>query len=148
MASSEVLSPDKMIRLVGTVAEAVGDEATDNAWEATWTTPGKTNKERWSQDQAIYRDAEAKERGRQADLLRCIFGNPFRPAVLDPAWLTPTVVALAQGIYEEGAFDRMPELADALGTAGYHDVDILGHCRQARPHVRGCWVVDAVLGRE
>ncbi len=147
MASSEMISSDLALRLVETVAEAVGDEATDQAWEATWTAPGKTNEERWAGDQATYQDAEAKERSRQADLLRDIFGNPFRPVNLNPAWLSPTVVALARTIYEERAFDRMPELVDALDRVGCDDIEILDHCRQAGPHVRGCWVIDAVLGK-
>ena len=73
--------------------------------------------------------------------------NPFRHVALDPAWLLPRSVNLAQTIYQERAFDRMPELADALEEAGCHDADILGHCRQPGPHVRGCWVVDAILDR-
>jgi hypothetical protein len=81
-------------------------------------------------------------------LLRCIFENPFRPVLLDPSWLTSTVVALAQGIYEERAFERMPILADALQDAGCDNADILDHCRGGGTHVRGCWVVDLVLGKE
>ena len=81
-------------------------------------------------------------------LLRDIFGNPFRPVSLDPCWRTETVVALAGGIYAERAFDRMPILADALEDAGCDNRDILDHCRGDGPHVRGCWVVDLVLGKE
>ena len=84
----------------------------------------------------------------QAVLLRDIFGNPFRPVSFDPAWLTPTVVALAYGIYGDRAFDRMPILADALEEAGCDNVEVLLHCRGDGPHVRGCWVVDAVLGKK
>jgi hypothetical protein len=80
-------------------------------------------------------------------LLRDIFGNPFRPVAVDPRWLTSTVVSLARGIYDERAFDRLPILADALQDAGCDDPDVLGHCRSPGPHVRGCWVVDLVLGR-
>jgi hypothetical protein len=88
------------------------------------------------------------ERQFQADLLRELFGNPFRPITLDPAWLTSTVVALARGIYDEKAFDRMPILADALQDAGCEDEAILTHCRDEKGvHVRGCWVVDLVLGK-
>jgi hypothetical protein len=148
MASTEVMSLDLAIRLAETVAEAAGDEATDEAWEATWTTPGKTNEERWAVHEAIYRQAEAKESSRLADLLRDIFGNPFRPVELDPGWLAPNVVMLAQRIYEDRAFDRMPELADALGAAGCKVAEILSHRRQLGEHVRGCWVVDLILGRE
>ena len=84
----------------------------------------------------------------QTDLLRDIFGNPFRPITLDPRWQTETVVALATGIYAERAFDRMPILADALEEAGCDHADILNHCRGDGPHVRGCWVVDLVLGKQ
>jgi hypothetical protein len=80
--------------------------------------------------------------------IRCIFGNPFRPAALDPSWLTSTVVLLGRGIYEERAFDRLPILADALQDAGCDNADVLDHCRGPGPHVRGCWVVDLVLGKE
>ena len=68
--------------------------------------------------------------------------------ILDPAWLSTTVIALAQGIYDEHAFDRLPILADALQDAGCDHADILDHCRGSGPHVRGCWVVDLVLGKE
>ena len=82
-----------------------------------------------------------------ANLLREVLGNPFRPVSVDPAWLTSTVVTLANGIYEQRAFDRMPILADALQDAGCENADILDHCRGSGPHVRGCWVVDLLLGK-
>jgi hypothetical protein len=66
---------------------------------------------------------------------------------LDPSWITSTVVALARGIRKEGAFDRLPILADALQDAGCDSEDVLNHCRGPGPHVRGCWVVDLVLGK-
>jgi hypothetical protein len=84
----------------------------------------------------------------QGPYLREIFGNPFRPVILNTAWRTSTVTALAQAIYEDRAFDRLPILADALEDAGCTDADILGHCRGGGEHVRGCWVVDLVLGKE
>jgi hypothetical protein len=90
-------------------------------------------------------EAEFRE---QLKLLRDIFGNPFKPVSLDPAWLTSTVVALANGIYTERAFDRMPMLADALEEAGCDHPDVLLHCRGDGPHVKGCWVVDLLLGKE
>ncbi len=80
-------------------------------------------------------------------LLRCIFGNPFRPVAVDPQWLTSTVTQLAQGIYDDRAFDRLPILADALQDAGCDNADVLNHCRDNGPHARGCWVVDLVLGK-
>jgi hypothetical protein len=84
----------------------------------------------------------------QADLVRDIFGNPFRPVVFDPRWRTSDSVGVARGIYEDRAFERMPILADALMDAGCDDEQVLGHCRGAGPHVRGCWVVDSALGKE
>ncbi len=80
-------------------------------------------------------------------LILCTLGNPFRPVTLEPAWLTSTVRSLAEGIYAERAFDRMPILADALEEAGCDNADLLAHCRGDGPHVRGCWVVDLVLGK-
>ena len=68
---------------------------------------------------------------------------------LQPSWLTSTVVAPAAGISDEGAFDRMPILADALQDAGCDSEDILAHCRDPKQgHVRGCWVIDLVLGKD
>ncbi len=79
--------------------------------------------------------------------LRDIFGYPPRPVSADPAWLTSTAVALAEAIYADRAFDRLPILADALEDAGCDDADLLAHCRSGGPHVRGCWAVDLVLGK-
>ena len=81
------------------------------------------------------------------DLIRDIFGNPFRPVTFDPNWRTSTVVALAQQMYDSRDFAPMPILADALQDAGCEHPDILAHCRGEGPHVRGCWVVDGVLGK-
>ena len=78
-------------------------------------------------------------------VFRDIFGNPFRPVAADPAWLTPTAVAIATALYAHRAFDRMPILADALEEAGCTNADVLLHCRSGGPHVRGCWVVDLLL---
>jgi hypothetical protein len=90
------------------------------------------------------------ERGKQAALVRDIFGNPFRPVVIDPAWLTwrdGTIPKIAQAIDDERRFADMPVLADALEEAGCSDPNILSHCRQPGDHVRGCWVVDRLLGK-
>ena len=84
----------------------------------------------------------------QANLLRDIFGNPFRSVEFQLEWFTADVLALARGIYADRAFDRMPILADALQDAGCDDDDILNHCREAREHARGCWVVDLLLGKK
>ncbi len=82
----------------------------------------------------------------RAALLRCIVGNPFRPEAGDPAWMTPSVAALARAIYDERSFGRLAELADALQEAGCDNAALLAHCRGPGEHVRGCWVVDTILG--
>jgi hypothetical protein len=82
------------------------------------------------------------------DLLRDIAGNPFRPVRFDPAWRSVLAVGLATGIYDTHDFDRLPILADALEDAGCSDADLLAHLRSPGPHVRGCWAVDLVLGKE
>jgi hypothetical protein len=89
--------------------------------------------------------------GLQCRLLRDILGNPFRPASIDPTWLvwnSGTVPKLAQAIYDERRFGDLPILADALEEAGCDNTDVLAHCRGPGPHVRGCWVVDLLLGKE
>ena len=81
-----------------------------------------------------------------AKLLRCIVGNPFRSVSINAQWQTSEVVPLAQTIYDEAAFDRLPQLAKELKNAGCTDRELLKHCRSKGPHVRGCWVVDELLG--
>jgi hypothetical protein len=108
---------------------------------------------RWDQrrDTRIKKGTNAPsrvEKAAQLSLMRDIFGNPFRPVKLDRTWLTSDVLALARGIYAERAFDRMPILADALQDAGCANEDVLAHCRDTQlTHVRGCWVVDLLLGK-
>ena len=84
--------------------------------------------------------------GRLVGLVRDIFGNPFRRTIIGPASLNPTITSLARTIYDERAFERLPELADALENAGCTNADLLDHLRGSEPHVRGCWVVDLILG--
>ncbi len=88
----------------------------------------------------------------QAEFLRDIVGNPFRAApVVQQDWLAwngGTIPALAREIWEARAFDRLPMLADALEDAGCADAALLGHCRSGGEHVRGCWALDLVLGKD
>ena len=95
-----------------------------------------------------YDRAKGAEQAHQAALLRDIFGNPFHPVTLSSAWRTDTAVSLAQQMYDSRDFSAMPILADALQDAGCDNTAILDHCRGPGPHVRGCWVVDLVLGKE
>jgi hypothetical protein len=90
---------------------------------------------------------ERKVRAGHCAIVRDIFGNPFRPVAFSPSWRTSAARDLARAMYESRDFSPMPILADALEEAGCDNADILTHCRGNGPHVRGCWVVDLVLGR-
>jgi hypothetical protein len=85
----------------------------------------------------------------QPRLLRDIFGNPFRPIQMEPGWVTADIIARATQMYDARDFGAMPILADALQDAGCDCEDILGHCRDPHAtHVRGCRVLDLVMGKE
>jgi hypothetical protein len=103
----------------------------------------------WTWDQWVPAgNVRAEEASEQTKYVRDIFGNPFRPVAFSPSWHTDTVVTLAQQMYDSRDFGAMPILADALQDAGCDNDDILSHCRSNGSHVRGCWVVDLVLGKE
>jgi hypothetical protein len=89
----------------------------------------------------------AGEAAIQAVFLRDIVGNPFRPSAFDFTRPTKSIVNFAASIYAVGVFERLPQLAEMLMNAGCSDEEIVGHCRSAGPHIRGCWVVDALTGR-
>jgi hypothetical protein len=84
-------------------------------------------------------------------ILRDVFGNPFHPLpMIDASWLSwegGGIPRLARAIYDKRCFDQLPELADALERAGCDNTELLDHCRGSGPHVRGCWVLDALLGK-
>jgi hypothetical protein len=88
-----------------------------------------------------------EESPKTCDLLRDIFGNPFRPVAIDPRWRSSTVLDLARAIEAESLFERMPILADALMDAGCDDEALLRHCQRADEHVKGCWVIDLLLNK-
>jgi hypothetical protein len=114
----------------------------------------------WVWAAAVQQSLEGEDPGRalieaeyahQAGLLRDIVGNPFRRPAVYPSWLAwneRCVERMARGIYEERAFDRLPILHDALLDAGCDDDLLLAHCRTPQGHVRGCWVIDLLLGKE
>jgi hypothetical protein len=97
----------------------------------------------------------AEEQRAQAGLFRCVFGNPFRLDSLPPVGRSARLTPLAQAAYDQrvlpsGELDlaRLAVLSDALEEAGCDDAELLGHLRSPGPHVRGCWVVDLLLGKE
>jgi hypothetical protein len=96
---------------------------------------------------SLSRDMEASLQPAPAVIYRDLVPNPFHPLTWNPDWFTSTVRDLARVLYESREFSAMPILADALQDAGCDDNSILTHCRGNRPHARGCWVLDAILGK-
>jgi hypothetical protein len=110
--------------------------------------PGEVNRAHLAALQAA--EGFLREVMSRCGLLRDIRGNPFRPTTINPSWLRwggGVVVRMAQAAYEERRFGDVPILADALKDAGCDDVDVLSHCRSGGACVRGCWVLDALLGK-
>jgi hypothetical protein len=138
-------------------ASALGREAVYRslpAAETRWDYGGPPDRRR--QEEAALAERAKREAaavdGELCALLRDLIGDPFRPApAVDPSWLAwndGTVAKLAAAIYEERRFADLPILADALEDAGCSDAAILAHCRGPGEHVRGCWVVDLLTGRQ
>ena len=122
--------------------------ASDNAHELLGPLPQPSNDAAVEQYRRISERLTALERAANVPALRDIFGNPFRPVTFAPDWRTDTAMTLARQMYESRDFSAMPILADALQDAGCTNDDILSHCRDTnQTHVRGCWVVDLVLGK-
>jgi hypothetical protein len=103
----------------------------------------------WRHSEGTPLHARAVAGRQQVGLFHELFGNPFRPLRLDPTWRRwhdGVVDRLARGVYQEQRFSDMPVLGDALEDAGCEDDDVLHHCRAPLLHVRGCHVLDAILG--
>jgi hypothetical protein len=97
----------------------------------------------------VFTNAVKAERKEQAKVVREMFGSPFRPVHFSPQWRTSDVLTLARQMYDSRDFGAMPILADALQEAGCDSEDLLGHLRDPHVvHVRGCWALDLVLGKE
>jgi hypothetical protein len=133
-------------------------------WAAYWTANTRASGPIWNvfaaasvvmpqadkHSEAEYSADLAREFRRQVNLVYEVFGNPFSPGRIDRhclAWEGGVVRRLAEAIYEDRAFEHLPVLGDALEDAGCRDDAVLSHCRGCGEHVRGCWVLDAVLGR-
>jgi hypothetical protein len=96
-------------------------------------------------------EASSVECRAQCELLREVFGNPFRPTQIDPSWLrcsSGAGGAILHMVWEDQRFEELPYLADALTDAGCNEEALLRHLRQPGGHVRGCWAVDLLMGRE
>jgi hypothetical protein len=137
-------------------ATGAGEKAADYAAANACSAAFHAATEASAPSAARARDAE---RDAQCRLLRCMFGPlPFREALIDPSLRArdgSLVTKLAQAAYENrslpvGTLDgaRLGILADALEDAGCADAELLGHLRGEGPHVRGCWALDLLLGRD
>jgi hypothetical protein len=103
---------------------------------------------RWLAISVAQEEGMSFEDEHQAERLRCIFGPlPFRPITVHPSWPTRNFKQIAEAIYQDRAFDRLPILADALEDAGCDNAEMLSHCRSGGEHALGCWVLDAVRGK-
>jgi hypothetical protein len=147
-----LLRPDPVKAATRSARHASGSLGLRRAWaavsvdvEAPFEQRMRASNQRYEFGARVHR-AESEA---QCHILRDIFGNPFRPVAFDLAWRTDTAVSLARQMYEGRDFSLMPILADALQDAGCEHPDVLAHCRDpAGTHVRGCWVVDLVLGKQ
>lgn len=139
--------PDLVARLGG--YDPCLTQNSDTAWAAFFAAHVEAlHGARLTSHAALARaDRRDQERLAQSRLVRDIIGNPFRPACLEAHWRTSTALALAQAIYHERSFDLLPILGDVLEEAGCAHPAILEHCRQDGGHVRGCWLVDKLLGK-
>lgn len=91
-------------------------------------------------------DGGIAERQIQTRILHCIFGPLlFRAISVEATFVTPVIRDLAHLIYHEQNFAKLPMLGDLLRQSGCNDADILDHCQQPGPHVRGCWVIDLLM---
>jgi hypothetical protein len=105
--------------------------------------------------EAMQNSVKAAEEEAQCALVRDIIGNSIRLVSFVPGWLTTAVISVAQAAYDErtlpsGELDssRLAVLADALEDAGCLSEEILSHLRSPGPHIRGCWAVDLLLGKQ
>jgi hypothetical protein len=134
------------------VDEEAGDTAYHAALAAAWCARSfSRDPDSDSGHAAFYAATTVGDKAPFLALVHCVFGNPFHPVTAKRTWLTwndGAVRRVAQAIYDERAFDRMPVLADALEDAGCNDEHILSHCRSAGSHARGCHVLDALLGKK
>jgi hypothetical protein len=132
-----------------TAAAAAAWAAREAAEAAAGISHTPTDAEPWQSthpyDYAQKQGPWLAERCRQVALLRCIAGNPFCPVEVSR---NSHIIALATSIYEERRWQDMPVVGDALEELDCRDDVVLSHCRGPGPHTRGCFVVDAVIGKE
>ncbi len=152
MTEAEWLVSDRPTHMLLILGERASERKTSLFW-STRPAWGNATTPKLETARGVWRSYGERGNMHPADdladamLIRELFGNPFRPVSFETTWLTAPITSLARSIYADRSFDRLPILADALEEAGCTNADILGHCRGPGPHVRGCWVVDLILGK-
>jgi hypothetical protein len=129
------------------ITEREAEHAARSAGNAVWHV--EREREGWAAVEPKQSPAMDAERAAQCVLLRDLC-DPFHSVVVDPCWVRwndGAVCQLARAIYVERRFEDLPILADALEEAGCTDGHLLAHCRSGGEHIRGCWAVDALLGK-
>lgn len=104
--------------------------AKNTARNAAWVLAKSAGNEPWN-----------AERLSQANLLREIVGNPFRP-LKPPALWPPKLSLLARAVYAHD--EKVESLREPLAAAGM--VELAGHFAQPC-HPKGCWAIDFILGK-
>jgi hypothetical protein len=154
-ANNDLMRPANWYTAACRAARVAGAAAAGVGWPAAWNVTSEAR----TALHASRVPGAINEGEQQRLLLADIFGNPFRPSPPLPptvlAWSDRTIPRLAQAIYEdrkmpEGTLDtaRLAILADALLDAGCEDEALIQHCREPGVHVRGCWAVDLLLGKQ
>jgi hypothetical protein len=124
-----------------------GEAGRDHAaWQTAWHLAGLAVARGPGRPSARAAAAWRERRAVAVGLVRCVFGNPFRPDRPGP-WITPAAVTVARDAYDRRDFSALPVLADLLEEAGCPEQSVLDHCQKPGEHARGCWVVDLVLGK-
>jgi hypothetical protein len=140
----------KVIEGIELVFDAAGYLAAVEAGELAADAPLSVAESVWKSP--AFLAGKAKEERAICGLIRDVIGNPFRSLpVIAPEWLAwnnGVIPALARSIYGDRAFDQLPVLGDALEDAGCTDRVLLDHCHEPGGHVRGCWVLDLLLGKQ
>lgn len=139
--------PSSGLRAIGLAARAAAEAASRLAPEAALSSTFEAAIERGAAIGTAWAVAALGAPAR-VRLLRELFGNPFRPILAARKWRTENVLAIANGVYADQAFERLPILADALQEVGCDAEELLAHCRSGDDHVLGCWALDAVLGKQ
>ena len=141
---AEEAATEAAYRAAMSVADAGSEAAKSRARAAVCSGAPEADKQAaWENYEQVVANLGNDEARAQADLLRDIVGNPFRKV----DWSTPlplTVVDLAEALYagDDCAF----ALHDALLEAGR--ADLAEHFADpSRPHPKGCWVLDGILGK-